>query len=210
MIILLGLPKSGTTSFNTLFHNLNYETYHWKYNNKYIGSIINNNIKNNKPLLSTFSNASNNVCITQMDCCIDNNNNFWHQITHYKELYEQNKDAIFILNKRDKYKILNSFKKWTNSGISLISRILQYNPELFQSRKTNDVKILTMIDNHYNNIEFFFKTKPNAKFIIYDIEKDNITKLNQYIDTKNITKLPHSNININSNINNLAKAAKAI
>ncbi len=198
MIILLGLPKSGTTSFDRLFKILKLKSHHWRYNDKYIGTIINNNIKNKKPLLSTFS---NDACITQMDCCVDNNNNFWHQITHYKQLYEQNKDAIFILNKRDKYKILNSFKKWTTNNITLISRIFKYNPELFESNiynnKTNDEKILTLIDNHYNNIENFFKNKPNAKFIVYDIEKDDITKLNKYIDTRqngiNITKFPHNN-----------------
>jgi len=199
MIILLGLPKSGTTSFNTLFKMLNFKTYHWKCNNNYIGTIINNNIKNKKPLLSTFNNY---VCITQMDCCVDENNNFWHQITHYKQLYEENKNAIFILNKRDKYKILNSFKKWTNSGVTLISRIFKYNPELFKhsamKNKTNDEKILILIENHYNNIETFFKSKPDAKFIIYDIDNDKIEKLNKYIDTRkngiNITKLPHCNI----------------
>jgi hypothetical protein len=202
MIILLGLPKSGTTSFDKLFKMLNYKTFHWKCNDKYIGTIINNNIKNKKPLLSTFGLFNNDVCITQMDCCIDENNNFWHQITHYKQLYEQNKDAIFILNKRDKYKILNSFKKWTNSGITLISRIFKYNPELFNhnamKNKTNDEKILILIENHYNNIETFFKSKPDAKFIIYDIDNDKIEKLNKYIDTRkngiNITKLPHCNI----------------
>ncbi len=193
MIILLGLPKSGTTSFQKLFNILNYKTYHWTYNNEYIGKIMMNNIKKKKPLLFGFN---NNVCITQMDCCIDNNNNFWPQITHYKQLYEQNRDAIFILNKRDKYKILNSFKKWTNGGHLLINRILKYNPELFKSNiTTDDEKLLTLIDNHYNNIEDFFKNKPDAKFIIYDIENDDINKLKKYIDIKNITTLPHCNIN---------------
>ena len=35
----------------------------------------------------------------------------------------------------------------------------------------------------------------SSKFITYDIEKDNVNKLNKYIDTKDITELPHENKN---------------
>lgn len=30
MIILIGLPKSGTSSFQKLFTSLGYSSYHWK------------------------------------------------------------------------------------------------------------------------------------------------------------------------------------
>lgn len=45
MIILLGLPKSGTTSFHELFKKLGYKSYHWKKGNNYIGKMIENNKK---------------------------------------------------------------------------------------------------------------------------------------------------------------------
>ena len=45
MIILLGLPKSGTSSFQELFLNLGYNSYNWKKGNKYIGKMIENNKK---------------------------------------------------------------------------------------------------------------------------------------------------------------------
>ncbi len=55
MIILLGLPKSGTTSFHELFKKLGYKSYHWKKGNNYIGKMIENNKKNKRLLLSQFS-----------------------------------------------------------------------------------------------------------------------------------------------------------
>ena len=45
MIILLGMPKSGTSSFQKLFEKLGYKTYHWKKGNQYIGKMIENNKK---------------------------------------------------------------------------------------------------------------------------------------------------------------------
>ena len=40
MIILLGFPKSATVSFNKLFSDLGYKSYHWKYNDVFIADII--------------------------------------------------------------------------------------------------------------------------------------------------------------------------
>ena len=40
MIILIGLPKSGTSSFQHLFKLLGYNSYHWTKNKKYIAMMI--------------------------------------------------------------------------------------------------------------------------------------------------------------------------
>jgi hypothetical protein len=74
MIILLGFPKSGTSSFQKLFSGLGYNSYHWKKNDKFIGSMIYNNKINKKPLLNDFS---DNDVITQMDVCLDKYCSFW-------------------------------------------------------------------------------------------------------------------------------------
>ena len=43
MIILLGMPKSGTSSFQELFTILGYNSYHWEKEGEYIGKMIENN-----------------------------------------------------------------------------------------------------------------------------------------------------------------------
>ena len=187
MILLLGLPKSGTTSFNKLFEKLGYEAYHWKINNgQYIGKIIQNNKKNNLPLLNGFSNAA---CITQMDVCISNEYCYWPQIVDYEQLYFQNKDAIFILNTRDPVNILQSFKKW----LGFYKRIHLYNPELI--KKNTNEGFIDFVNSHYNRIRQFFLSIPEAKFIEYHIKNDKIDKLAQFIDLKGIKILPHENKN---------------
>lgn len=187
MIILLGLPKSGTTSFQELFSNNGYKSVHWKINNdKAVGTIIKQNKMNNRPLLYGLTNFD---CITQMDICTSIHDCYWSQIIDYQQIYQENKNAIFILNKRDPHKILRSFKNWHN----LYDRIHKYNPEIFGYMK-DDQKFLNFINNHYINVEEFFGNIPDAKFISYDIEADNIDKLNQYISI-NTNKFPNANKN---------------
>ena len=50
--------------------------------------------------------------------------------------------------------------------------------------------MLHLFENHYKNITDFF-AKEKCKFIIYDIESDNIDKLKKYIDIKDIKVFPH-------------------
>jgi hypothetical protein len=168
MIILLGLPKSGTSSFNKLFIELGYNSYHWKK-----GTMIYQNKKNNKPLLNDFLETD---VITQMDICLDKNNAYWPQITDYEQLYNENVDSIFILNKRDPEKLLSSFKRWNK----LNERLINYNPELLDNN--TDESFIDFVIKHYTNIETFFSKYPNSKFIVFDIENDKLEKLNKYID----------------------------
>ena len=127
MIILLGLPKSGTSSFQHLFRSLGYKSYHWTKGNNYIGTLIKNNKINNRPLLGNFLDTD---VITQMDICIDNNNCYWPQIVDYKQITKENPDAIFILNKRNPEELLSSFKKWGE----LDQRLFKFNPELIADK----------------------------------------------------------------------------
>jgi|TARA_Y100000816_G_C25918147_1_gene478826 hypothetical protein len=186
MIILLGLPKSGTTSFHELFKKLGYKSYHWKKGNNYIGKMIENNKKNKRLLLSQFSDTD---VITQMDICVDKHNCYWPQIVDYKQIIEENPDAIFILNKRNPETLLSSFKRWGN----LDQRLFKYNPEIIADK--TDKGFINFVEDFYLKIESYFKEKKNLKFISYDINNDKVEKLKKYIDIKNIRILPKVNVN---------------
>jgi hypothetical protein len=186
MIILLGFPKSGTTSFHVLFLELGYNSYHWTKGEEYIGMMIYNNKISNKKLLNGF--LKNDV-ITQMDVCMDKKNAYWPQITDFQQLYYENPDSIFILNKRDPTQLLHSFKRWNN----LHHRLIKYNPEILDDYSDNS--FINFVKNHYLTVETFFKQQPNSKFLTFDINKDNIEKLKIYIDIKDIKMLGHYNKN---------------
>ena len=186
MILLIGFPKSGTTSFDTLFRQLGYTTYHWKKGSEYIGTLIRNNKRNGRPLLTGFAPDD---CITQMDVCISSTDCYWPQFVDLEQLYNENKGAIFILNKRAPVKILQSFKKWNDYN----GRLYRYNPELIADK--TDTGFLEFVVDHYSRVETFFVARPGAKFVTYDIEADTLDKLGCYIDLKGITKFPFENKN---------------
>ena len=187
MIILLGFPKAGTSSFQKLFLDLSYNSYHWKKDGAYIGMLIKRNKYKDKPLLSDFNKSD---CITQMDVCVDKISNYWPQIIDYERIYYENSDSIFILNKRNPLKIFSSLKKWKNSD----KRIFTYNPHMLKN--ASEEAFCELINKHYSNIESFFSLHPESKFITYDIDNDNIEKLKKYIDIKGINIFPKINVSL--------------
>ena len=185
-IILLGFPRTGTTSFHHLFQKLGYNSIHWFYRPQrlYVGEAILKAKKENKPL---FYYLSDFEVICQMDICKDFTEKIWPQISHYQQILAQYPDTIYILNTRDPHKLLLSMK---NKG-NMDKRMLKYNTELFENIEgSDDEKILKLIDQHYQNIREHFK---NSKFIEFNIEKDNLEKLSKYIDFKGETQLPKLN-----------------
>jgi hypothetical protein len=204
MILLLGFNKSGTTSFQDLFIQLGYESHHFFWNeNRQNNILISDMMKHQKnvgqPLLGFVSpDKYENVCLTQMDACFSNDTNYWPQVVDYERLYEENPNAIFILNKRNPEKLLHSFQNWRPNylplqGLSLMERIFRYNPDFFHpysDLKTQEEQFLQFVQTHYQKVEDFFESRPEAKFVSYNIETDRIDKLKPYIDLKNITELP--------------------
>jgi len=187
-IILIGLPKSGTTSFQSLFERLGYKSYHQHMHNIAIGMKIKTNKKNNEPLLEGFE---NDCCITQLDICQGTNNNYWPQISDFKQLYYENPDCIFILNKRDIPSLLQSWKKQIWRGVPLDKRLFRFNPELVDQH--NDKGFEKFVNDHYESVETFFDNHKEAKFMTFDIINDDVSKLTQYINIDKCTKMPHKN-----------------
>ena len=146
------------------------------------------NLQNNLPL---FTSVNDFDCITELNICYSNEENYWPQIHDYKQLFYENSEALFILNTRDKTKILNSYKNWFYKNESLYDRFIKFNPELIS--ETSDQAFFDFIDNHYQKIRNFFLLQNNANFVEFDIEKDRLSKLNQYIDLSDFKKLPNKN-----------------
>lgn len=199
MILIIGFPKSGLSSFYRLFYDLGYKCAQQKERpgndrGEFLGKLIYKAKNEGKELLH-YIKKSGIECIAEMSVCNNYGENFWPQIELFKDLYYQNPNALFILNYRNPQIWVKSFKKWFNYD----KKIFKYNPELFINIKgnTNDEKLINLYKKHSNDVKDFFKDKPNAKFIFYDIDKDNIQKLSKYINLKNITQFPHINKNKN-------------
>ena len=198
-ILLIGFPKSGTCSFQALFQKLGFESYHQMYHGTPIARIIQQNLENQKPLLEGFPQGKDvDMALTQLDYCHEDLA-FWPQLSHFPQLYHENKDAYFILNKRNPDDLLRSFQRW----YGLDKRILRLNPELFHQATSDndDEKLLTLFRQHYEKVESFFEALPDARFLTFDIttgnKKENIDKLLTFLRLENLKDMefPHENKN---------------
>ena len=186
MIILIGFPKSGTSSFQSLFLKLGYKSFHWTKGANYIGMLIKTNKELKKPLLQGFEQCD---CITQMDVCLSPDKSYWPQLIDYQQIYNENKDSIYILNKRDPYKLLSSFKRWSKMD----QRLFNFSPELIENK--TDEGFIEFVEKHYHDVELFFEEHKEAKFLSFDIDTDSLCKLEKYVNLRNEKKLPVCNVN---------------
>jgi hypothetical protein len=176
-VILLGLPKCGLMSFTKTLTDAGYNVAFWK-NDKgeYIGELIMKAHSEGKPL---FHYLSEYDAFTQLDA-IDKDKNIFitPKNVFYKEIYEQNKEALFILNYRDIKHHADSMRSW---------RDLAYRLAYF-----GITDIEGWIEQHNTTIRNYFKDKNN--FIEFDIEHDNISKVSKLL------KLPLKWFHLNKTI----------
>ena len=193
LVILLGFPKSGTSSFQKLFSDLGYKSYHWNSEKGYVGVIIRENITSGrKPFSGFYSDDDEDVAFTQMDICVSPKENVWPQMDYLNEIYEEYPHAVYILNYRKPERIAKSFRRWGD----LMPRFRKYNSHLFldKNEENNDFEFEGIVYTHFENVNRFFSEK-DAKFVVYDIENDELEKISKYVDIKGITRFPHENKN---------------
>ncbi len=163
-VILLGLPKCGLTSFKETFREAGCNVAHWK-NEKgeYIGELMNRAYLEKKPLLHYVSEYN---AFTQMEV-IDRESNYciFPKTMFFKELYEQNPDALFILNYRPVFNHVRSIINWNN----MQERLAHF----------GIINLAEWIAVHNYTIRNFFKDKPN--FIQFNIETETIKKISDVL-----------------------------
>ena len=71
---------------------------------------------------------------------------------------------------------------------------IQKNTNTSSNKYDDKLTVNERINKHFNDVCTFFDQRKNSKFIKYDIIKDNVSKLNKYIDTKGI-QFPQVNKN---------------
>jgi len=179
MIIVIGLPKSGTTSFNELFRNLGYKTIHSHNENHslIVGELIELAFNENKPLLYYIEKEGIEV-ITELSYSL-RNKKYWPQFNYLYNIIEYYDKIIYILNKRNIQDHIKSLKYFEIDNIII-------NDNNFEDNIEN------IIETFYINIKKKL-IEYDRKFIEFDIDIDKIDKLNTYIDTKDIDIFPHLN-----------------
>lgn len=189
-VILVGLPKCGTTSFNLYLSKLGYYSCHHLIDDctVHVGTVINNNFQDDVPLLS--GKLEQYDAFTQMDVCTDDSCIF-PQVTMLEELTTQNPDAKFILNSRDTVKHTNSIMRWCN----YLERLSNFDIKHFPKKKTSFEDVHYWIKSHNQDIRDFFGQRPNIHFIEIDFEDVDIdSKLQTFLGITTGIKFPKINV----------------
>lgn len=178
MILVIGFPKAGTASFDYLFKNLGYNTLHshTEDHNIIAGELIDKAIKENKPSLSYIQQYGYDA-VTELNYSLYPKI-YWPQFNNINNIIQEYDDVIYILNKRNIDKHLKSLKYFEIDEIIKID-----------NNFNNDIK--DIIYNYYDNINKKMAIY-DRKYLEYDIDTDDISKLTKYIDIRNITTFPHT------------------
>lgn len=183
MIVLLGFPKTATTSFAALFEDLGLRTIHFSLGGEYVGDLIRRARDEGRPLLKHLEDA-NIEAVTKLCICMDDWYNVWPQLDYFKEMYEQYPDNIYILNRRDPHDLYRSFSAFG----SMLHDFIRLNQQRFSKFSGGEEdKFVALVLEHYRAVQQYFMLHPEAKFVDFDIDCDDISKLNSFIDLKGKT-----------------------
>lgn len=189
-IILVGLPKSGTTSFHQFFQKVGIKSVHWRTpsGSPSAETILQAKAQN----LTLFHYLQDFEAITEYALvqfakppalC------YFPQNSELERIYEENKDALFILNSRDVQKHARSMNAFTYYG-----RLLQLTcPDFLPGTKATpwQDRYAQFITDHNQKVRDFFAQHPEAKFLEFPIDKPDLSLLQPYFDTKGQT-FPHA------------------
>lgn len=98
-----------------------------------------------------------------------------------EQLYNENPDALFILNPRNISEHIDSMNR-----LGHVARLLKFCEFLLPSNGTAEERVTEFVETHNNNIRKFFSDKQNAKFIEFSLTDKNTTGIAMYINTKGI------------------------
>lgn len=165
-VIVVGLPKAGTSTLKHFFLQAGFKTSHYKCQHrtkrKFCGSCFKYAIEHKQPPLATCGDFEaytelNYVGRKSAQEC------FFPQITHLQEIHEEAPNATLILNLRNLTRWVRSVQKWHG----LPERLMQCScgPN---STLTDD--LLKWHQDQIDRVHDFVATHPSHKLLVIDIE----------------------------------------
>lgn len=117
-IIIVGLPKAGTSTIQRFFRKARYKSGHWevrtgkgwgRHKKNLIGVCMRKAVRENTPLLKSCGNFD---VWSQMDVSEDNRTCVFPQIEYLEQIHKESPNATFLLNRRDLDKWASSVTRW--------------------------------------------------------------------------------------------------
>jgi hypothetical protein len=163
-ILVVGLPKTGTSTVHNFFKKSGYSSSHYKCNESYFcGMCFKSAIKSGKPPLASCGGYE---VYAQMD--VENTGQcHFPQITDLEILHEEAPNATFILSTRNMTHWATSVRNWVGGVRSMAGRLAKCE-EGPKTRFPDD--LIVWHHAHLERIREFVRTHPSHTLVEIDIE----------------------------------------
>jgi hypothetical protein len=193
-IILVGLPKCGTTSFHQFLRKLSYKSAHFRApgvvaGRAIVGELILRAKSEGLPMLHYLGQFDAITEMAKAGKPVYDRACYFPQAEDLETLFDQNQDALFILNSRDVGKHAKSMSMFPYYG-----KFLQYFcPDYLPGNATMTFldRYHQFISEHNQRVREFFASRPESKFIEFKIEDGDTSLFKPYFDPGN-ELFPHS------------------
>jgi hypothetical protein len=160
-IFQIGFNRCGTSSLYDYFRKNNYKSIHWDKGN--LAKMMINNYNKNKKLLNGIDDYD-----FYSDMEFISNNEIIEAYKFYELLDNQYPNSLFILNKRNKDRWLESRLQHPNGTSNYILRYSKF----YSLTKEQVIELWRNDwDSHHKNVKEYFKEKNN--FLEFNIESDS-------------------------------------
>jgi hypothetical protein len=169
-VMVIGFPKSGTSSMHEAFRRAGMSSAHWKVREGFCGQLIYRDHRDGKNPLQTLGRFR---CIAQADVCRPGREHdgeslyFWPQLDFevLDAMRRFNPELRFILNRRDVGSLIRSISGWGSLRRRLVAAEI---PGLPAGAGADDAELRDWIEDHYATcLEHF---GDSANFLVLDIE----------------------------------------
>lgn len=169
-LMVIGFPKSGTTSITRALRLSGLKAAHWKDEQKrYVGSLIYHAVLNRR---DPFEHLSQYDAITQPDVCVPAHKvNLWPQLdfTVLSMIRRTHPSCWLVLNYRRPEAIADSMMKWEGMVERLTVSDIPGLPATVGSQRRH---LIRWIENHFAACRHFFAN--DERFLEIDIEAPDV------------------------------------
>lgn len=172
-LLVIGFPKSGTTSITAALEASGLKPLHWRdRQGRFAGKLIYENILTGR---DPFDRMGDYDSVTQADVCLPAQGvNYWPNLDFsvLRAVRDAHPECLFLLNTRDPQKVCASIDKWPQLRQRIVRAAI---PGLPAGMGRTDQEIVTWIENHHTACRRYFAK--DKKFVEVAIESDDAPKI---------------------------------
>jgi hypothetical protein len=172
-VFFIGYNRTATTSFHNLFKKCGYESWHCiRPEGGHIGRYLMDNMEEGNPILEGLEEAE-----VLSDLCYAKLGRFFEGTHAFQLIHEACPDAYFVLQTRSTESWIRSRSRHKRGDFLTRTR------KHYRTKDKREVYQIWREDKEKweTKIREYFSQRPEAKFLEFNIETDDISKLQEFV-----------------------------